>query len=93
MKHLTTPEQMTSLSPTARKKLNDWLQEKEYGMLLPDGEFFPATQLTMSQLTEFLIDHELVNPALEEWLQRKNLNENIMDVLWKHVTKILEEKN
>lgn len=93
MKHLTTPQQMVSLSPNAKKKLDEWLQEKDYGMYVPNNVFIPISQLTMSQLTEFLIDQELINIAFEEWLQRKNENEDIMDILWKHAAKILEEKN
>lgn len=90
MKLLTSAEQLLSLSPAARQKLNLWLQQKEYGMTLEDGKFFPLTQLSIGQMIEFLWE--------QEWAQWNYLADLVMpyawcDYLWESCVEILEQKN
>lgn len=90
---LTTPEQMASLSPKAREKLLVWCKEKDYGLSLPDGEFIPPTQLNIGMLIEFLTDQEsgalLVKDVFKNW----NGKDLVIDILFKAMQEILEQKN
>lgn len=84
MRQMVTPEQMVTLSPIAKKKLDKWLKDKEYGTVI-DGEFLPVTQLTIGQLLQFLVDNKVTFNL--------TANPEILDELWVVVKNVLEEKN
>lgn len=84
MRQMLSPEQMVTLSPIAKKKLDKWLKDKEYGTVI-DGEFLPVTQLTIGQMLQFLVDNKVTFNL--------SANPEILDELWAVVKNVLEEKN
>lgn len=86
MKQMTSPNQMVALSPIAKKKLNNYCRKKEWGMVTDDG-FISITQLTIGQLLEFIKDN-----TNDETITLPLTSEPV-DILWKKVMLILEEKN
>lgn len=84
MRQMLSPEQMVTLSPIAKKKLDKWLKDKEYGTVI-DGEFLPVTQLTIGQMLQFLVDNKVTFNL--------TANPEILDELWAVVKNVLEEKN
>lgn len=84
MRQMVTPQQMVTLSPIAKKKLDKWLKDKEYGTVI-DGEFLPVTQLTIGQMLQFLVDNKVTFNL--------TANPEILDELWAVVKNVLEEKN
>lgn len=88
MRQVTSPEQIINLSPTAKKKLEDWMEDKQYGSYL-DGDFFPMTQLTIGQLFEIIYDFKLYDKEIK-------LDDNVInlvDILWGIIEEFLEQKN
>lgn len=84
MRQMITPEQMVSLSPIAKKKLEEWLREKEYGAEI-DGELIPVTQLTIGHMLQFLVENKVIVQI--------TANPEICNELWEIVKNVLEEKN
>lgn len=84
MRQMLSPKQMVTLSPIAKKKLDKWLKDKEYGTVI-DGEFLPVTQLTIGQMLQFLVDNKVTFNL--------TANPEILDELWAVVKNVLEEKN
>ncbi len=109
MRQLTTPKQIANLSPTARQRLEKWLEEKDYGST-QDGEFFPIVQLSIGNLIEFLNDNKMYVKC-DQWIDdewhhwRVGINwvedkyeylvekEELVDALFWTVKQVLEQKN
>lgn len=100
-KLMTDPKWRVDLSPAAEKKLDQWLEENDYGATI-DGEFIPDPQLSVGQLIHYMKDGNVFDGIAFDgeknvWIVRiieyYFEDEQLLEALQEAVREILEQKN